>query len=148
VTNGGEAATMPVMSEHEAILFCNEAFYRAIADRDIPAMEDVWARTPPVSCIHPGWAALFGRDEVLASWRRILSHDEAPKIVCRQPEVLVYGEVGAVICYEDIEGQLLVTTNLFRREGRQWRLVHHQAGPTAAQLAPEDDDTGPAPKPN
>jgi hypothetical protein len=128
------------MSELDAILFCNEAFYRAITDRDIAAMDDVWARASPVSCIHPGWAAIIGRDEVLASWRRILSHDASPKIVCRQPGVLLYGELGAVICYEDIDGQLLVTTNLFRREGRHWRLIHHQAGPTAAQLAPEDDE--------
>jgi ketosteroid isomerase-like protein len=138
---------MPAMSEQDAILFCNEAFYRAITDRDIPAMEDVWAKTA-VCCIHPGWAAILGRDEVLASWRRILSHDASPKIVCRQPQVVLYGEVGAVICYEDIEGQLLVTTNLFRREGRHWRLVHHQAGPTAAQLVPQDEDPGPPAKPN
>jgi hypothetical protein len=139
---------MSVMSEQDAILFCNEAFYGAISGRDVPAMDEVWARTSPVCCIHPGWAAIVGRDEVLASWRRILSHDASPTIVCRQPQVLIYGEVGAVICYEDIEGQLLVATNLFRREGRHWRLVHHQAGPTAAQLVPEDDETAPSPKPN
>ena len=135
------------MSERDAVLFSNEAFYLAIADRDVGAMERLWARSSDVACLHPGWGALFGRDEVLDSWRRILSHDEAPKIVCRNPEVLMYGDVAVVVCYEDIEGQLLVATNIFRREGRGWLMIHHQAGPTAARLAPKEEAAEP-PKPN
>lgn len=135
------------MSEREAVLFANEAFYLAIASRDIAAMEALWAETAPVACLHPGWGALLGRDEVLDSWRRILSHDASPKIVCRQPTVLVYGEIAVAVCYEEIDGQLLVATNIFHREGRSWRMVHHQAGPTAARLQPEDDAPQ-APKPN
>ena len=135
------------MSEREAVLFANEAFYLAIANRDTAAMEQLWAEAVRVACLHPGWDALVGRGEVLDSWRRILSHDAAPKIICRQPEVLIHGEVAIVVCYEDIEGQLLVATNVFRRDGRSWRMVHHQAGPTAARLPPEEDAPR-APKPN
>jgi SnoaL-like domain len=135
------------MPERDAILFANEAFYLAIAHRDVDTMDRLWAQGVPVACLHPGWAALYGREEVLDSWRRILSHDEAPKIICREPQVLMYGDVAAVVCYEDIEGQLLVATNIFRREGRSWLMVHHQAGPTSARLARRDEPRT-APKPN
>lgn len=134
------------MSEHSAVLFANEAFYLAINHRDIEAMKQLWA-DGPVACLHPGWAALLGRDDVLDSWQRILSHDAAPKIVCRQPRVLIHGEVAVVVCYEQIERDLLIATNIFRRDGRQWRLVHHQAGPTAARLPPEEPAQA-ATKPN
>ena len=56
------------MSELDAILFANEAFYRAFADREMSAMVDVWATEAPVSCIHPGWGLLEGLEEVLGSW--------------------------------------------------------------------------------
>ncbi len=133
------------MPEHDAVLFANEAFYLAITHRDAEAMDRLWAQSVPVSCLHPGWGALRGRDLVVDSWRRILSHDGAPKIACRQPEVAIYGDVAVVICYEDIGGQLLVATNIFRREGRSWQIVHHQAGPTAARLPEEKSAKAPVP---
>lgn len=134
------------MPEREALLFANEAFYRAFADRDYPAMEQAWASADPVACIHPGWPPLSGRDAVLDSWRRILANEESPQVVCRRPEAYLLGEVGFVICYETVGAAALVATNVFRREGRQWRMVHHQAGPAPAP--PADDPAEPAPRPN
>ena len=49
----------------DAVLFANEAFYRAFADRDIAAMEETWASEAPVACIHPGWSPVIGRERVL-----------------------------------------------------------------------------------
>ena len=134
------------MSEENAVLFANEAFYLAITSRDMEAMKQVWAEDP-VACLHPGWAALVGRADVLDSWARILSHDASPKIICHEPRALLHGDVAVVVCYEQIDGELLVATNIFRRAQRQWRMVHHQAGPTAARLARENAPQA-APKPN
>lgn len=135
------------MPERDAVLFANEAFYRAFADRDVAAMEALWSREAPVACIHPGWSALVTRQEVVESWRRILTNENAPKIACRDPSAFVHGEVAFVVCYEEIDGNFLVATNVFRREGRQWKLVHHQAGPTSYTPA-EDDEQEPAPRIN
>jgi hypothetical protein len=41
------------MSDTDAVLFANEAFYRAFADRDEEAMEDLWSATAQVACLHP-----------------------------------------------------------------------------------------------
>jgi hypothetical protein len=47
-----------------------------------------------------------------------------------------------VHCFEEIDGNYLIATNIFVHEGRRWRLVHHQAGPTAENppLVAEDED--------
>ena len=39
-------------------------------------------------------------------------------------------------------GNFLVATNVFVREGRLWKLVHHQAAPTSVRPQ-ADEDTPP-----
>jgi len=132
------------MSEEAAVLFANDAFYTAIAGRDISAMEDVWSIEVRVSCIHPGWDGISGRGNVLDSWSAILGTDAAPDIVARHAHAVIYGDLGVVICHEEVEGAHLIATNIFHREGRIWKMVHHQAGPMGGppQAAEEEaEDT-------
>ena len=60
-------------ADERAVLAANAAFYRAFAERDVAAMDALWARSTPVACIHPGWQVLNGREAVMASWRGILA---------------------------------------------------------------------------
>ena len=124
------------MPDREALLFANEAFYLAFADRDMEAMEAAWSATAPVACIHPGWGVLTGRDEVLESWAAIIANPDSPTIRVHAPEPHLYGNVGFVVCYEEIAGQYLIATNIFIRDGSVWRMVHHQAGPTTVVPEP------------
>ena len=62
-------------------LAANDAFYAALSGKDIAAMDGLWARTAEVTCIHPGWNVLAGRDHVMASWEAILRNPEQPRIV-------------------------------------------------------------------
>jgi ketosteroid isomerase-like protein len=111
------------------ILDANAAFYAAFAARDLSALEDLWARAEPVACVHPGWNALRGREEVMASWRAILSGD-APAIRCTAATAHVAGGAAFVVCQERIPGgPALIATNFFVREGGSWRICHHHAGP-------------------
>ena len=125
----------------DAVLFANEAFYRAFADRDIAAMEEIWASEAPVACIHPGWSPVIGRERVLASWRAILANPASPAISCRRPQAFLHGDSAFVICYEEIEGAVLIATNLFVREGRSWKMTHHQAGPVATPSEEEEEES-------
>jgi len=128
--------------DHDAVLFANEAFYRAFSARDVQAMDDVWARHCPIACIHPGWGPLYGRDAVMRSWAGILANPESPTIVCQDAKAVVFGDSAMVICFEAVPGGFLIATNLFVRHGHVWKLVHHQAGPTNVQPEAELPDEG------
>ena len=120
------------MAERDAVLFANEAFYHAFSHGDVAAMDALWSVAAPVSCIHPGWGAILDREEIMASWSAILSDDNAPDIRCRDADAQIYGDVAVVICLETMGEGSLIATNIFCREGRLWKIVHHQAGPTSA----------------
>ena len=111
---------------HEA----NESFYRAFNQKDITAMDEVWSRGE-VTCIHPGWNVLSGRDVVMRSWRDILSNPAQPKIVSGGATIMLLGDVAVVACRELVAGSPLVATNIFREEEGVWRLIHHHSGPVA-----------------
>jgi hypothetical protein len=128
------------MSDTEALLFANEAFYQAFADKDMEAMTDLWSDDHPVSCVHPGWGPLFDRSEVLSSWAAILGAPEAPGIRCVRPKAQQYGDLGTVICFEKLPGGILVATNMFVRQGSLWKMIHHQGAPTSAEV-PDDAGT-------
>src|SRR5262245_1739993 len=63
-----EDATMMTRDEAE-VLAANEAFYTLFASRDLAAMEQLWAKSHAVTCIHPGWSPLMSRASVISSWR-------------------------------------------------------------------------------
>jgi hypothetical protein len=115
------------MTDSDAVLSQNLEFYRAFSTRDIGLMERLWARHAPVSCIHPGWRLISGRDEVLRSWRSILRNPGAPSVLCYEESATVYGDTALVTCEEELEDGTLAASNLFIRENGLWRLVHHQA---------------------
>ena len=119
------------MSDRDAVLFANEAFYVAFTGRDYPAMEALWSVESPVSCMHPGGGAILDREAVMASWRGILGHDSQSPIRFLGPRVRLFGDYALVICFEVIGGNNLIATNIFVRENRAWKMVHHQSGPTA-----------------
>ena len=121
------------MTEKDAVLSANLEFYRAFATRDLAAMDALWAERLPVSCIHPGWVALRGRDPVMRSWRDILANPEAPRIMCHEEDAALYGEAAVVTCEEEIGTGTLVATNVFAKENGAWRMIHRQAGPLVMQ---------------
>ena len=137
------------MSEQNAVLFANEAFYAAFVERSAEAMDRVWSQSSSVSCTHPGWQTLFGREEVMESWNSILSNPDSPHIVCRAQKVAIYNGMAIVTCVEEIssrdeESEFLSATNVFVKTGSVWTMVHHHAGPV--HLDPdafEEEEEGP-----
>jgi ketosteroid isomerase-like protein len=118
--------------QRDAVLAVNDAFYRAFNQRDMALMAEVWATEEPVSCIHPGWNVIQGRETVLESWRAILGNPEQPRIVTGGATVSFVGPVAIVIGRELVAGAPLVSTNLYVLEGDRWRLRNHQSGPVQA----------------
>jgi hypothetical protein len=109
-----------------AVLDANEAFYRAMRQGNIDAMEALWARGRPVSCTHPHGPSIFGRRAVMASWRLILGH-LPPDIHPEEPQAIVTGRTALVLCRERIGMIELMASNAWVREDGAWRMVNHQA---------------------
>jgi hypothetical protein len=121
------------MDDADAVLAANLEFYRAFTTRDIPAMEALWAHASPVACLHPGWPPLVERDEIIESWRGILSNPDSPSIACYDERVFLYRDTAFVICEEELAGGTLIATNYFVREAGTWQMCHHQAGQMVAR---------------
>jgi uncharacterized protein (TIGR02246 family) len=130
------------MSDEDAILAANAAYYRAFSAGDLAAMSRIWAEDG-VSCVHPGWMPLVGRDAVIESYRAILTGQNRVRIAHRDDSAIVAGQEARVLCIEIVEDTaLLAATNVYRRVGGTWRMVHHQASPVAMPV----EDSEPPPR--
>lgn len=121
-----ERSRATIVSDADAVLAANLRFYGAFVDGDYAGMDAIWARRVAVACLHPGWAAIEGRDAVMESWRHVLGDPEF-RIRCIDERVHLYGDVAIVLCEEELAGGLLAATNVFIREDGAWRMIHHQA---------------------
>jgi SnoaL-like domain len=119
------------MSEQDAVLAANAAYYHAFASADFSAMSRIWAEDN-ISCVHPGWPALIGRQAILESYRQIFSNPNQDRIEPRNETVMIDSSEARVLCVEFVGGAALTATNLFQRVGGAWRMTHHQASPIAA----------------
>lgn len=134
------------MGEEREVLRHNLSFYLAFVEGDVEAMDRVWAQDVPVTCSHPGWDVIRGRDQVLASWYAIFEAEGGPPVVqCEAAEAEVYGDTAVVTCRERIGSAILTATNVFVRERGEWRMVQHQAGQVVRALGSEDPGPGRGP---
>tara|TARA_R110001592_G_scaffold203685_2_gene453541 strand:- start:562 stop:966 length:405 start_codon:yes stop_codon:yes gene_type:complete len=131
------------MSDREAILFANDTFYAAFADGSIERMRAAWADDRDITCIHPGWRPLAGRQAVMDSWETILSSGETADIRCVGARAYSLGDTAYVTGFERMPGTLLTATNVFVRAGSLWRMVHHQAGPCQDRGAADREEIDP-----
>lgn len=123
------------MSEKQAVLAANEAFYSAFRAADFEAMERLWSRRRDVSVFHPNWPGINTRDAVMESWYRILIVGKPPHVSAVNATAIVTKKTGLVICEENLGGTLLIATNVFVLEDGQWRMTNHRASrlPISAQ---------------
>ena len=134
----GQLSTDP----REALREANGAFYRAVEELDLEAMDRVWLHESWVRCIHPGWDLIVGWEVVRQSWAQIFSDTRWIRVTPTSVDVQLLGEVGLVGCAENItatsDGDVGVAvaqaTNLFLRVGEGWRLIHHHSSPAPVRV--------------
>lgn len=114
------------MNPDQEILGANDRYYRAFETGDYAGMSDLWAQEG-VSCIHPGWPVLIGRQPILESYRSILSNLSQDRILHHSDTPMFSGADGRVFCVEIVGDVALAATNWFRQVNGVWRMVHHQA---------------------
>ena len=114
-----------------AVLACNAAFYEAFNTKDFAAMDSVWSSRDDVTCVHPGWNPLEGREAVMESWQAILGNAQQAKIVSAADPAPILGSTAMVSSRELVAGSPIATTNAFVREGEVWKMILHHASPVA-----------------
>ncbi len=112
----------------------NAAFYRAQEARDLDDLARVWSRHDDVKCVHPGWRLLRGWPAIKASFKRRFGEVTFQKFGVEDQFIDVHGELGVVtmteVCLSQVQEVTAETryqaTNLYRREGGDWKLfLHH-----------------------
>jgi ketosteroid isomerase-like protein len=131
------------MTDEDSILAANASYYRAFAKAGIASMSAIWAEAD-VSCIHPGWPVLIGRENVLRSYVDIFRNPMQEPLEHQKHRMIVSGDDGRVFCVEIVGRTALAATNWFKNIDGAWRLIHHQASPIAAPI--EENDIQPSPK--
>jgi len=123
------------ITDTDAVIAANAAFYAAFEARDMDAMSDVWEHSDRAVCVHPGWQRLHGWASISASFFAIF---QGPPIqfVLTAERVDLDGDVAWVHVDENIlsteVGSTVAAINVFSRsadgDGR-WRLVVHHGAP-------------------
>ncbi len=133
------------MSDREAVLAANRAFYDAFESLDVEKMEAIWLQDPRIVCIHPGWRKLSGWGPIMASWERIFDNVFEMKFELGELDVTIGGDLAIVVVQENLtqrgyEGTTrseVLATNVFERLGHRWMMVMHHGSPVLA--APDDE---------
>ena len=133
------------MTDREAVLEANKAFYRAFESLELERMEAVWLRDQRIACVHPGWRRLNGWGPVMTSWERIFSGAFEMRFELGDPQVTVSGDLAVVLVeenltqrnYDGASRSQVLATNVFRRVDDAWLLLIHHGSPV---MAPPDDE--------
>lgn len=116
------------MIDPAIVLFANDAFYLAFNNQDLEAMNELWASKILPVCIHPGWAPMFSRSEIMSSWEEIFNQDQSqPRVSCHLAKVISQESIQSVVCYEKLPNGWVVATNNFILEDGKLKIFHHQA---------------------
>ena len=135
-------STKRVAAEDE-VRAVSDRFYSALdgmANGDASAMGDVWSHADDVTTMHPIGGREEGWDAVKGSWEGVASASSDGTVTRSDQVVRVVGDVAYELCTESasmtlagdevsVDGR---ATNVYRREGSEWKLVHHHADYDAA----------------
>ena len=127
------------MTQH-ALRTAHAAFYAAFEQLDLPAMENLWARSVHVSCVHPGWDLVLGFEAVMQSWKGIFEGTGEIHFRSEDLQVTAGPTMGWVVSREILTTtaqstpveNTLSAVNTYVLETGVWRIAHHHAAPLLA----------------
>jgi ketosteroid isomerase-like protein len=129
-------------SAEESIEQANEALFQAWSDRDLQAMDKLWAKEGYASAIHPAHPVPFlGWESVRASWRELFARDPDAVVHRHGGTRHVAGPVAWVIDTTMLAGvparggqsipYSILSTKIFEKREGEWLLIHYHAHRTA-----------------
>lgn len=121
----------------DEIAKANQQFYEAlnaVFRGAMAPMREIWSRSPDITDMGPFGGCLVGPDAVLGQFAMESKMNFSGKVEAIDVRIVATNDMGYVVCIERGEnmkanGQPIRVehraTNVFRREGRSWKLVHH-----------------------
>jgi ketosteroid isomerase-like protein len=108
----------------------------------------LFARTDEVTLANPFGGVSRGWDNVAASIAKAAAiYRDGEVVALENQATAVVGDLAYVVLIErfrvrvagrpDLDDVALRTTNIYRREGNEWLLVHRQADPRVGEQTPE-----------
>ena len=125
-------------SQEDEVRQASERFYSALnrmANGDAGPLEAIWSQAPDVTTMHPIGRREEGWEQVRESFRQVAMVASEGRIQLEGRLVRTGGDLAYELGTE--RGSLRVggtavtvdsrVTNIYRREGGAWRIVHHHA---------------------
>ncbi len=128
---------MSDLSDKEAVLETNQAFYQAFSQRNLQKMNQVWWQGSTSLCIHPGGRVFIGWEEIRDTWSSIFRNTDFLEIdleiiKIEIDQALAYLVVGETVLQSSrgkkFKGQS-IGTNIFQKMAGKWYLVSHHGSP-------------------
>lgn len=122
-------------NEEESVRAATHRFYdaieRLVTGKGLDAMRDAWHHEESVSSAHPTGEWAHGWDEVFATWGVFasLANEALAGSSIRDLRVHVHGDIAYTACVfvagPALGSTRLNCTNVLRRVGGVWKIVHH-----------------------
>ena len=133
------------MSAEEEVRHASKQFYTALnrmANGDAGPMASTWSHGPGVTALHPIDGRETGWEAVKASFERFAQIATDGNIDLKDQLIRVEGDVAYELGVEQGECKLgghpvdikHRVTNIYRREGGGWRMIHHHSDTSPAML--------------
>jgi ketosteroid isomerase-like protein len=133
------------MSRQDAVRKASKKFYAGLnlmAEGRRRAFEDIWAHGPAVTAMHPIGGRVEGWEAVRDSFDQVAGSASGGKIELRDQLIQVVGDMAYEVGVErgeftmagdriEIEQRV---TNVYRRQGDEWKMVHHHTDTSQAMI--------------
>ena len=124
-------------NDNDLVLEVNTRFYKALGTRDLELMGTVFVHDDRAGCMHPGWVMLKGWEAIRQSWENVFDPRDQLEIKLHNLTVELEGDGAWVTCIQEliyinrepVMMNVSVSTNIFEKNGSQWKMVIHQASP-------------------
>ncbi|MBA3750806.1 MAG: nuclear transport factor 2 family protein [Nitrosopumilus sp.] len=122
----------------------NNRFYRAFQNLSIEEMEKVWDHGDDTVCIHPGWDLFTGWLAIRESWIIIFQNINQINFLITNTKIQIFNDNAVVVCLENMESTTgehiiksgILATNIFKKFGNEWLMIHHHGSTVANYLPP------------
>jgi len=124
------------MSAEDEVRKASEKFYAALnlmLKGNAGPLADIWSHGATVTTMHPVGGLEIGWEKVKDTWEKVAKLASDGRVKLNDPLIQVSGDIAYEVGTE--EGQTKLAghpvsikhrvTNIYRREGGEWKVVHH-----------------------